>query len=88
VVEFTLPNYGITIVRDHAGRWKQEQLIAFAVSHRRHNGIHVIHTNGSGLRQLTNDPFGFAPSWSPDGQQIAFLTLRAEDHELAAEYDL
>jgi Tol biopolymer transport system component len=37
--------------------------------------IFVVNRDGSGLRQLTNDPNWescFHPSWSPDGQRIAF----------------
>ncbi|MDB4676858.1 DPP IV N-terminal domain-containing protein, partial [bacterium] len=32
--------------------------------------------------------FDILPRWSPDGKQIAFLAMRKQDHELAAEHDL
>lgn len=37
--------------------------------------IYVMHTDGSGLTRLTNNPWGsFAPSWSPDGSQIIYTS--------------
>jgi Tol biopolymer transport system component len=39
--------------------------------------IYVIHADGSGLRQLTNDAaFDRSPFWSPDGGRIAFHSNR------------
>ncbi|MFI5229235.1 MAG: hypothetical protein ACHQWU_09215 [Gemmatimonadales bacterium] len=39
--------------------------------------LYVVHADGSGLRRLTNDPFGdVQPQWSPDGKTIAFVTDR------------
>ena len=35
-------------------------------------GIWIMETTGAGKRQLSDA--GFSPSWSPDGQQIAFAT--------------
>jgi Tol biopolymer transport system component len=40
-----------------------------------YNQIFVVNQDSSGIRQLTNDPdweFCTHPSWSPDGQRIAF----------------
>ena len=42
------------------------------------NGIWTANADGSDRRQLTTDD-GFDPSWSPDGQQIAYRLFRAED---------
>lgn len=36
--------------------------------------LHLIHPDGTGLRQLTDDPFGVSQAaWSPDGSTIAFV---------------
>jgi dipeptidyl aminopeptidase/acylaminoacyl peptidase len=45
-----------------------------------HEQIFVVNRDGSGLRQLMNDPNWescFHPSWSPDGQRIAFACRAA-----------
>ena len=40
--------------------------------------IYVMEADGDNLRRLTNSPLGETePSWSPDGQRIAFVTTRA-----------
>jgi Tol biopolymer transport system component len=35
--------------------------------------VYVINTDGSGLRQITNDGDNRWPTWSPDGSRIAFV---------------
>lgn len=43
------------------------------------SNVYVIGADGAGERRLTDSPFltaGSAPSWSPDGTRIAFLTSR------------
>lgn len=54
--------------------------IAFT-SRRDGNGeIYVIDADGTGLTRLTNDPGeDWGPSWSPDGQKIAFESQRPYD---------
>ena len=39
--------------------------------------LFVVNTDGTGLRQLTDDKFGdLQPQWSPDGRRVAFATDR------------
>src|SRR6187549_2696903 len=39
--------------------------------------VYIIDADGQNLRQLTdNDFFDGTPSWSPDGQQIVFVSNR------------
>ena len=45
--------------------------------------IYVIRTDGSGLRQLTNDRFrNRGPVWSPDQKRIAFYSDRSGSYEI------
>ena len=62
--------------------------IAVSVLDEEHGGIYVLNADGSGKQRLTKGSSDILPRWSPDGKQIAFLALREQDHELAAEHDL
>src|SRR5262249_6146549 len=45
--------------------------------------LYVVKTDGSGLRQLTNDlPKDRAPMWSPDGQRILFYSDRSDKYAI------
>jgi Tol biopolymer transport system component len=41
--------------------------------------IYSMNPDGSGVSRLTNSPgHDFAPSWSPDGKRVAFVSLRSD----------
>ncbi|MGI9467380.1 MAG: TolB family protein [Rubripirellula sp.] len=62
--------------------------IAVSVLDKEHGGIYVLHADGPGRQRLTKGRSDILPRWSPNGKQVAFLALREQDHELAAEHDL
>jgi Tol biopolymer transport system component len=45
--------------------------------------LFIVHTDGTGLRRLTNDKFkDRQPRWSPDGTRIAFYSNRSGKYEI------
>jgi Tol biopolymer transport system component len=51
------------------GQW----IVFFEGVYQQQEDIAIIHSDGTGYRKLTNDPFvDRHPRWSPDGQRIAF----------------
>jgi Tol biopolymer transport system component len=68
--------------RGAAGVPRDSGVIAFATYHRG-SGIFVINAEGSGRRRLTRDPVADEfPSWSADGNRIAFTDLRGNSAEI------
>jgi Tol biopolymer transport system component len=68
------------------------QQIAFVSNSALNPAIHVMNTDGSGERRLT-DSAGESPAWSPDGQRIAFISnndvyiVNADGSELTLLYN-
>ncbi|HJV32137.1 MAG TPA: hypothetical protein VJ558_08060, partial [Bacillales bacterium] len=57
--------------------------IAFASNRTGNSNIWVMNADGTNPTQLTNVPFDDKnPTWSPDGNQIAFASNRAGDIDL------
>ncbi len=49
--------------------------------------VFIARTDGSDLRQLTNDAYkDRLPRWSPDGGRIAFYSVRSGRYELAVQH--
>ena len=46
--------------------------------------IYTVNVDGTGLRNLTSHPAfdGWRPAWSPDGERIAFFSVRDGDDEI------
>ncbi|MDX1523970.1 MAG: protein kinase, partial [Anaerolineae bacterium] len=60
-------------------------LVAFMSRRAGNWDIYVANSDGSGLRQLTDDPADDGlPTWSPDGRAIAFVTSRGGSWSMRA----
>lgn len=58
-----------------------EWLTCYSMGNQRH--IFIMRTDGSELRDLTDDTFRhYWPRWSPDGNRIAFSSRRSGNYEL------
>ena len=56
-----------------------DSMIAFASDRDGDFDIYLMNVSGTGLQQLTrNDADDFEPTWSPDGQKLAFTSTRSE----------
>ena len=59
------------------------QWVAFATGQGQQEDIHVVRTDGSELRQLTNDVAGDRlPRWSPNGRLITFVSNRTGSEQI------
>lgn len=59
--------------------------IAFASNRGTNFEIYLMNADGSGIRQLTQNPEAdnISPAWSPDGRQIAFVSQYGRDAEIS-----
>ncbi len=58
-------------------------LIAFQSERDGNPEIYVMHADGSGQTNLTNNPAAdYAPAWSPEGTRIAFISDRSGQQEI------
>jgi Tol biopolymer transport system component len=73
---------GSNIARQHRIS-NDQQWIVFCSLGDQQEDIYLIHRDGTGLRQLTNDIFkDRAPGWSPDDKHIIFMSDRTGRYEL------
>lgn len=49
-----------------------------ATEHRFGHDLYLMNSDGTGVRQLTDNGRSLAPAWSPDGRRIAFLSWEPE----------
>jgi len=62
----------------HDGEWG-----AFTTQGRQKEDVFVIRKDGTGIRQLTDDPYrNRLPTWSPDGKRLAFYSNRSGKMEI------
>ena len=67
--------------------WSPNDLIAFHDRVAGNSEVCVVKPDGRGLQNLTNDPStDTAPSWSPDGKYISFITTRGEPMQVPQLY--
>jgi Tol biopolymer transport system component len=72
------------IGKDTEPSWGSNGLIAFSRGKGDRHDIFVVMPDGSGLLNLTKNrsPDDLAPSWSPDGKRLAFVSELDGDYEI------
>lgn len=70
-------NTGSTLRRDTNATWWPARRIAFESFRDKNSELYAVNPDGTGLLRLTNNAFAdTAPSWSPDGGRLAFVSNR------------
>lgn len=78
-----------TPVAIHTLEPKPPSRIAFAFRKPdRTKGIAVMNSDESHVTELSHDTFNMLPSWSPNGETLAYLTMRNEDLQIMMKYNL
>jgi cytoskeletal protein RodZ len=72
-----------SVVDDHAQNFHARQSpdgrsIAFDSDRDGERGVYLADADGNNVRRISGDGFAAIPSWSPDGQSIAFVRAEAD----------
>ena len=68
--------------RDYGAAWKPDgSALAFATTRYGTDEIVLMGVNGSGVARIGAGLPGLAPSWSPDGTQLAFVQVFQRDYD-------
>ncbi len=82
-----IPGHSSDASSSRVDEWTKYRIV-YTTQRGTSSGIDVIQSDESGQDQLTHERLDMLPRWSPDGKQIAFLSLRLQDLELASVHDI